>query len=192
MLYLRNTNQIQSLGGGVLRGPAGQPPPPTPVITGIGLFRTQYAGYFDGNPSWFVTATQSGSAEPNTGSINPGFTSAVNNRSAQWLGYFTPTTTENYTFYANADDAMFMWLGNAATASVLTTGSINIGAEVRGPHDLTGSATPLISGTLYPIRIQWGEADGAEYLSMSYETPTILKTTNWSPNMYYNTASNGF
>jgi hypothetical protein len=196
MLYLRNTNQVQSLSQQVDRGPAGTPPaPPAPTgsitPTGIGLFRTQYNGYFAGVPSWFDTAVQSGSIGPNTGSINPGFTSSVDFRSAQWLGYFTPTTTENYTFFAISDDAMYMWIGNDATASY-TTASINIGTGNNGPNYLTGSVVSLTSGSFYPMRIQWGENAGGEYLTMSYSTATITKTENWSSNMYYNTSSNGF
>lgn len=199
MLYLRNTNQLQSLSQQVNRGAAGQPPAPTPsgsIPTGIGLFRTQYTGYFAGNPAFFDTAvSRSGSFNgPNTGSINPGFTgsqASINNISVQWLGYFAPTTTENYEFQATSDDAMFMWIGNDATASY-TTASINIGSPSLGPLYLTGSIISLISGTFYPMRIQFGEAGGGEYLTMSYSTPTIGLTTNWTSSMYYNTSSNGF
>jgi hypothetical protein len=161
------------------------------VPTGNGLFRTQYNGYFSGVPSWFDSATPLGPGTPNTGSINPGFTSSVDLRSAQWLGYFTPTTTENYTFFAISDDAMWMWIGNDASSSY-TTSSANIGTTSPGPVYLTGSVVSLTSGSFYPMRIQWGENTGGEYLTMSYSTATITKTENWSSNMYYNTSSNGF
>jgi hypothetical protein len=199
MLYLRNTNQLQSLSQQVNRGPADTPPtpaPPTGSATGNGLYRTQYDGYFDGVPSFFDTAVSASVSAngPNTGSINPGFTGSsatITDESVQWLGYFTPTTTENYTFFALTDDAMFMWIGNDATASY-TTASINIGTTSPGPLSLTGSVISLTSGSFYPMRIQFGEANGGEYLTMSYSTTTIAKTENWTPNMYYNTSSNGF
>jgi hypothetical protein len=155
-----------------------------------GLFRTQYTGSFT-SPAWFATAVQSGSMGPNTGSINPGFANPVDYVSVQWLGYFTPTTTENYTFFAFSDDAMYMWIGNDAITN-FTTGSKNIGTGSAGPNYLTGSVISLTSGSSYPMRIQWGEQEGGAYLSMSYQTPTIAKTTNWTPNMSYNTATNGF
>ena len=43
MLYLRNTNQLQSLSQQVNRGPAGVPPPEPPVTSSYfsGLGRTQ-------------------------------------------------------------------------------------------------------------------------------------------------------
>jgi len=195
MLYFRNTNQLQTLQSDIARGVSSNPQPPAPTgsitPTGVGMFRTQYTGYFDGVPSWFDTAVSSSTGMPNTGSINIGFTSSVDLRSVQWKGYFTPTTTETYTFFATSDDAMYMWIGNDASASY-TTASINIGAGSGGPLYLTGSPVLLTSGTFYPMRIQWGENTGAEYLTMSYQTPTISKTENWSTNMYYNTASNGF
>jgi hypothetical protein len=184
----------------VNRGPADTPPtPPTPtgsVATGNGLYRTQYQGYFDGVPSFFDTAVSASVSAngPNTGSITPGFTGSsatIVDESVQWLGYFTPTTTENYTFFAISDDAMYMWIGNDATASY-TTASINIGNSSPGPLYLTGSVVSLTSGSFYPMRIQFGERDGGEYLTMSYSTPTIAKTENWSSNIYYNTSSKGF
>jgi hypothetical protein len=197
MLYLRNTNQLQTLQSDIVRGISSPVPPPPPpptssvIPTGNGLYRTQYNGYFDGVPSWFDTAVSSSLGMPNTGSISPGFTSSINSSSVQWLGYFTPTVTEAYTFYALTDDAMWMWIGNDASSSY-TTSSANIGTTSRGPLPLTGSAIELISGTFYPMRIQFGEADGIEYLTMSYQTATISKTENWSSNIYYNTSSNGF
>jgi hypothetical protein len=201
MLYLRNTNQLQTLQSDINRGIASPEPPipPTPtgsVATGNGLYRTQYQGYFDGVPSWFDTAVSASVSAngPNTGSINPGFTGSsatITDESVQWLGYFTPTTTENYTFFALTDDAMYMWIGNDATASY-TTASINIGTSSPGPLSLTGSVISLTSGSFYPMRIQFGEASGGEYLTMSYSTPTIAKTENWSSNIYYNTSSRGF
>jgi hypothetical protein len=166
------------------------------IPTGNGLFRTQYIGYFAGNPAFFDTAvTASVSANgPNTVTVTPGFTGSaesINNVSVQWLGYFTPTTTENYTFFAFTDDAMFMWIGNDAINNY-TTSSKNIGEPGLGPLMLTGSVVSLTSGSFYPMRIQFGEAGGGEYLSMSYSTPTISKTNIWTPNMYYNTSSRGF
>jgi hypothetical protein len=202
MLYLRNTNQLQTLQSDIVRGISSPvpppPPPPTGSITptGNGLYRTQYNGYFDGVPSWFDTA-QSASVSangPNTGSINPGFTgsaASITDVSVQWLGYFSPTVTETYTFYALTDDAMWMWIGTDASSSY-TTSSANIGTTSRGPVPLTGSAIALTSGSFYPMRIQFGERDGIEYVTMSYETATIAKTENWSSNIYYNTSSNGF
>lgn len=197
-LYLANTNRIESLIGRVI-ATAGEPPiPPIPPIipTGNGLYRTQYDGYFEGVPSWFDTAVSASVSAngPNTGSITPGFTGSsetITSESVQWLGYFTPTTTETYTFYALTDDAMWMWIGTDASSSY-TTASANIGTTTPGPLALTGSVISLTSGSFYPMRIQFGEAEGVEYLTMSYETATIAKTENWSSNIYYNTSSNGF
>jgi|688.fasta_scaffold415664_3 hypothetical protein len=194
MLYLRNTNQIQSLSQQVNRGPAGEPPaPPAPTgsATGNGLFRTQFNGYFGGNPAFFDTATSSSAGTPDVGVIQTGFSSSVDFRSVQWLGYFQPATTETYTFDATVDDAILMWIGNDAINNY-TTASINMGSTSLGPNFESGSPVALISGTQYPMRIQWGENAGGEYISMSFSTPTISQTNNFTGLTFYNTSSNGF
>jgi hypothetical protein len=164
---------------------------PTNKVNGNGLFRTQYFEYFDGSASFFDTAESSSAGTADVGVITPGFTSSVDNRSVQWLGYFEPTTSEEYTFFAETDDAMLMWIGPDAIDNY-TTASINMGTTIPGPAYLTGSSVNLVAGTQYPIRIQWGEQLVYEYLSMSFETPTITKTLDFTNYTYYNTSSNGF
>ena len=156
-----------------------------------GLFRTQYNGYFGGVPSWFDTATPLGAGTADVGVIQTGFTSSVDLRSAQWLGYFQPATTETYTFFADTDDAMLMWVGNDAISNY-TTASINMGSTSLGPDYVTGSPVSFVSGTQYPMRIQWGENVGGEFISMSFSTPTITKTTDLTGLTLYNSATNGF
>jgi hypothetical protein len=156
-----------------------------------GLFRTQYTGYFGGVPSWFDTASPLGVGTADVGVIQTGFTSSVDNRSVQWLGYFKPATTETYTFDATSDDAMYMWIGNDAISNY-TTASINMGTASFGPIYVSGSPVALISGTQYPMRIQWGESSGGEYLSMSFSTPTISQTVDFTGLTLYNSTTNGF
>jgi len=156
-----------------------------------GLFRTQYTPYFQGNPAFFDTATSSSAGTADVGVIQTGFTSSVDFRSVQWLGYFKPATTETYQFDATSDDAMFMWIGNDAISNY-TTASINMGTASLGPNYVSGSPVALISGTQYPMRIQWGENAGGEYISMSFSTPTISQTTNFTGLTLYNSSTNGF
>jgi hypothetical protein len=156
-----------------------------------GLFRTQYTPYFSGNPAFFDTAVSSSAGTADVGIIQTGFTSSVDDRSVQWLGYFQPATTETYTFDATADDAILMWIGNDAINNY-TTASINMGSTSLGPNYVSGSPIALISGTQYPMRLQWGENLGGEYISMSFSTPTITKTLNFTGLTLYNTSSNGF
>ena len=156
-----------------------------------GLFRTQYLGYFGGNPAYFDSTVSLGPGTADVGVIQTGFTTSVDFRSAQWLGYFKPATTETYTFDATSDDAMFMWIGNDAINNY-TTASINMGSATLGPNFVSGSPIALISGTQYPMRIQWGENMGGEYLSMSYSTPTISQTLDFTGLTLYNSTTNGF
>jgi hypothetical protein len=156
-----------------------------------GLFRTQYNGYFGGVPTWFDTAVSRSAGVADVGVIQTGFTASIDSASVQWLGYFKPATTETYTFDVTSDDAILMWIGNDAINNY-TTASINMGSTSPGPLFLSGSPIALISGTQYPMRIQWGENLGAEYISMSFSTPTISQTNNFTGLTLYNSSSNGF
>ncbi len=195
MLYLRNTNQLQSLSQQVNRGPAGTPPePPTPPVTGSyfnGLGRQGYVGYNDPfvNPNWPDTAVTTGSLVANSGSLLP-FYITGNGSSTQWLGYFKASTTETYSFFLENDDNAVLWLGNAATASVLTTGSAVL-KSVTGQPGNTGSIS-LTSGSYYPMRLQYADGLGTIYFTSSFSTPTITKTTDYTNYTFCNTASLGF
>ena len=162
------------------------------VPTGQGLYRTSYTGYFADNPNWFETASViAGGA--NTSPIALGSaTGSGNNFSIEWKGYFTPSTTELYTFINTSDDASYVWLGGAATASVMQTSTalINNGG-VHSVQTVTGSIS-LVSGSLYPMRIQYGEFTGGEEFTMSFYTPTIATSSNFTGYITYNTSSNGF
>ena len=197
MLYLRNTNQIQSLAQQVQRGPAGTPPP-TPVITGSyfsGLGREQYYGAPAVLTSsvWFETAVQSGSTVVDSGSLQPTFIASNLTGSAQWKGYFLPSTTETYTFFGFSDDAFWLWLGNSATASAPTTASAVLGSGTTplGGNRLTGSIS-LTSGSYYPIRVIYTAVGGPDFMTASFSSPTITKTTDFTGYTFCNTASLGF
>ena len=86
---------------------------------------------------------------------------------------------------------MLMWVGNDAISNY-TTASINMGTTSLGPDYVTGSPVSFVSGTQYPMRIQWGENVGGEFISMSFSTPTITKTTDLTGLTLYNSATNGF
>ena len=201
MLYLRNTNQIQSLAQQVVRGPAGVPPPEPPVTGSYfdGLGRTQYQPGFGGQgapemiPSSFTGSQyQIGTAQLDSGSIQPTFltSGSVNTGSAQWLGYFKPSTTETYSFYLNTDDISLWWVGNAATASLPLTASALV--YNTAPYiGYTGSIA-LTSGSYVPVRIQYTGVAGPDYFTASFSTPTITKTSDFTNYTFCNTASLGF
>lgn len=189
MLYLRNTNQLQTIGEIVARGTAGPtPPPPTPGTSSVfaGLLFTNYVGYFNDNPNYFATATSS-YAGVDVGPITlaDATGSTGNLFSNQYVGFFTPATTETYTFYLNSDDAAFLWIGAAADASPLLTSSALVNNE--GTHSVqerTGSIA-LTSGSTYSFRIQYGENTGGEIFSASFSTDTIAKTQDFTNRTTY-------
>ena len=189
MLYLRNTNQLQTIGEIVARGTAGPtPPPPTPDTSSIltGLLFTNYVGYFNDNPNYFATATSS-YAGVDIGALDFGSAtgSTGNLFSNQYVGLFKASTDETYTFYLNSDDAAFMWIGAAADASPLLTSSALVNNE--GTHSVqerTGSIA-LTSGSYYSIRIQYGENTGGEIFTASFSTDTISKTSNFTNYTFY-------
>jgi hypothetical protein len=202
MLYLRNTNQLQSLDRGIQRGPADVPQPPQPPITASyfnGLGRTQYQPAFgaQGAPamipaSFTGSQYQIGTAVVDSGSLQPSFltSGSILTGSAQWLGYFLPSTTETYSFFLSNDDTSYWWVGNAATASLPLTASALLAVTSSGAN-ATGSIA-LTSGNYVPVRIQYTAVANPDFFTASFSTPTITKTTNFTNYTFCNTASLGF
>jgi hypothetical protein len=156
-----------------------------------GLGRQAYLGFLDPfvDPNAYATGTTTGSLVADSGSLVAIFGSGATAISNQWLGYFRPSTSETYSFFLENDDTAMLWLGNSATASVLTTASALLQSSTGIPT--TGSIS-LISGSYYPIRIQYADGLGTAYFTSSFSTPTITKTTNYTNYTFCNTASLGF
>lgn len=198
MLYLRNTNQLQSLDRGIQRGPADTPPvPPPPAPTGSlnyfdGLGRQVYDGYYNPltNPNWPDIATPIGSIFVDAGTLEAVFGVTTQQRMNQWKGYFKASTNETYTFHLVNDDQAILWLGNAATASVLTAGSALLQSNLTPTGN--SASISLTSGSYYPIRIQYADGSGDRYFTSSFSTPTIAQDTNYTNYTFCNTASLGF
>jgi hypothetical protein len=141
-----------------------------------GLYGRRYVGYFNDDVNWFETATLHGDVNQLTAIDN--FTSNADFYSWQWIGYFKPSTTENYTFFTSSDDASYLWIGNNATAG-FTTANANVNnAGLHGDTENSSTPVSLTKGVYYPIRIQFGENGGGDIMSVSFSTPTISKTRN--------------
>jgi hypothetical protein len=145
-----------------------------PLLRDLFLLGKKYNGYFNDNLSFFNT-------EPvidTTRTFNiSGFTNSADNYSWLFKGYFVPTTSETYTFYTSSDDASYLWIGvNASGASTTGNATVNNG----GAHSLQekSGSVALTSGTVYPIKIVFGENVGDDVLTVSFSTPTIAKATN--------------
>jgi hypothetical protein len=115
------------------------------------LWRTTYAGYYDGDPTWFDAHTPIESTAVDNFDLYDG-----DIFSSQWLGYFKAPHTATYTFYRSSDDASGMWLG---------------GNAITGYTDLNQfeGTIGLEEGQLVPIRLQYGNAGGPKSLNFSWE-----------------------
>lgn len=142
-------------GDGIVNNPnvgglqQGRPWKTTPNIL-AGLWRTTYAGYYDGDSTWFDAHTPIESISVNNFNLYDG-----DIFSSQWLGYFQAPHTATYTFYRSSDDASGMWLGANA---------------ITGYTDLNQfeGTIALTEGELVPIRLQYGNAGGPKSLSFSW------------------------
>jgi hypothetical protein len=153
-----------------------------------GLYRRRYSGYFADDVNWFTTATQV-AADVNTSPITDGDHGEL--FSIQWLGYFLATTTETYTFFTTSDDASYLWIGSTALQNFTTANATVNNGGLHGAVEQSGTAS-LVAGTYYPIRMQFGENTGGDVMEVRISTPTIAKTTDLSPYIFYNVYTNGF
>lgn len=146
-----------------------------------GLIGVRYVGYHDDNPSWFTTATPHGDTNLlnsiDNFSSSPDF-AQEEYYSWQWLGYFKPSTTEDYTFYTYSDDGSYLWIGEQANTPSVGNATVNNG----GPHGGTeaNGTVNLTAGLYYPLRIQFGEIGGGDIMTVSFSSDTISKTTDGS------------
>ena len=155
-----------------------------------GLYGKRYNDYFFNDVNWFNTATLYEDVNQLTEINN--FTSDDDNYSWQWLGYFKPSSTENYTFYTSSDDASYVWIGNNAINGFTTANAnVNNGGE-HGDQEAGSSPVALTAGVYYPIRVQFGELQGGDVITVSFQTPSIAKRTNGLGYYYYNSNTNGF
>ena len=155
-----------------------------------GLYGKRYVGYFNDNVNWFNTATLQGQVNQLT-QIND-FSSSADLYSWEWLGYFKASSTEDYTFYTSSDDSSLIWIGDNAKVGFSLS---NLTVDNRGLHgnrERSSSPISLVVGAYYPIRIQFGEQTGSDFITVSFSTSTITKTTNGLGYYYYNSNTNGF
>lgn len=133
-----------------------------------GLSGVRYLGYFNDDFNWFSTAALHG--DTNTLEQIDNFTSNDDSYTWEWNGYFKPSTSEIYTFYTNSDDASYLWINNIL---VVNNGGLHGGNEESG-------TISLIANTYYPMKVQFGENGGGDFVTVNFSSDTIAKTTNGS------------
>lgn len=145
-----------------------------------GLLGTRYLGYHNDSPSWFDSASAHGDTNILTSissfSSSPNF-SQEDYYSWQWLGFFKPSSNENYTFYTSSDDGSYLWIGENALSGYTTGNALVNNGGPHGNSESSGTIS-LIANTYYPIRIQFGEITGGDIMTVSFSTNTISKTTD--------------
>ena len=152
--------------GGLVKG---RPWKTTPNVLS-GLWRSQYNGYFDGDWTWFDTQTPTASIQVND------FTFPDGGDSYQWLGYFRAPHTANYTFYLESDDRAQFWLGDKAITEY-DDGNWDVYSDA-GEGESSTDPIALVAGQYYPIRLQYGDTGGDNFVDFSWSddystNPTI-------------------
>jgi hypothetical protein len=128
-----------------------------------GLYRTKYSGTFVLDPTWFVT--NAGNLIESTilpEGVIQNYEEVENAFSFQYVGYFVPPTSANYTFRAHADETFIFWIGSKALSGYTYANKDMYGDyNGTGPEQQVQSFTiALTAGQFYPIRIQWANGGG--------------------------------
>lgn len=131
-----------------------------------GLYcRTYRGGYFNDDPNWFNTATVSdyayacldfSSLTTASKGMETTYGGARDLFSLQWTGFFVPQATGFHTFTTSSDDASYLWIGANATIGYTTTNALVNNGGLHGEQVRSGTVW-LRAGTIYPIRIQYGD-----------------------------------
>ena len=156
------------------------------VELAAGLYRRTYSGYFNDDPSWFATATQTTAVADSTLAI----AATPETTSIQWLGYFVPVTTETYTFFISSDDASYLWIGANAVSGFTTGNALINNGGTHAAVELSATIA-LTAGVRYAIRIQTGNGGGPGSHATSFSTPTIAKTQTFTGRVFYSPVTNG-
>ena len=106
------------------------------------------------------------------------------------LGYFLAPTTDTYTFYTSTDDASYMWIGPDAITGFTHTNAIVQNGGLHGVTEQSGTIS-MIANIYYPFRVMFGNLTGPGTMTVSWQSSTQAKTSNWSGRLFYNSATNG-
>jgi len=147
-----------------------------------GLIRRAYNGYFytgaeasqwfkDRMPIDTLIGAPLGNGDP--GEVH------VQYLSYEWVGYFSPPATDDYTFYINSDDYTLVWIGSNAVSAYTNS---NADITCATSQYAQSSAISLTGGDFVPIRIQFGNNTGGGELHVSWSStqhPTPTRNFDW-------------
>jgi len=147
------------------------------VISNIktGLLFKIASGYMKDDVNYFVKKqiTRTGNAiefKTLADSTNNILGSSSKSISVEWIGYFKPTTTGEWTFYLKTDDCSFMWIGDAAKSNYSINNALVNNPRPHPPKEKNGKIS-LVKDVYYPIRIQFGQGQGPNFFKATVATP---------------------
>jgi hypothetical protein len=158
-----------------------------------GIWRKDYEGYFSDSVSWFDTAALKASPRNHNEAVNTiNEPNLVNNTSIELKGYFLASYTGTHTFYLSTDDGGWMWIGPTALSGYTTTNALVKNGGQHGEQEVSATIN-LVSGTYYPLRIQFGNGpSGPGVLRGSYSHTGQAKTSMWTNKIFYRAVTQGF
>ena len=118
-----------------------------------------------------------------TGSPDP--TIGTDTFSVRWIGTIKPWSTENYTFYAQSDDGVRLWINNQL---IIDRWVDQAGAE------WASAPIALVGGISYDIKLEYYANTGAAMIklrwsSSTYVTKEIVGAVNNNNSSYYGASS---
>ena len=159
-----------------------------------GLYGKRYEGYYPDNGG--VDAFKTLSRTTSTNSIHGdeeatvdfyNFTSSDRQDydfySWQWTGYFKAPYTDDFVFrIANVDDSVDLWVGNNARSG-FTSENRTTGGFYNA--DNSSDPIPMIGGQYYPVRLQFGEATGADQFILEYSSSYETDVSNFQGRFFH-------
>jgi hypothetical protein len=162
-----------------------------------GLYGEYFAGYFgagsgpdtDDNLTFFTTnapkltavsptlniTTNAGWSNAGLNLVTAGAASNTNAAptffSARYRGRIYISTADTYTFYLNSDDASYVFLDDAATATKLTVASATVNNGGLHSSGTTRSGSKFLTVGLHDIQVLYGQNPTDSYLTLQYAAP---------------------
>lgn len=131
-------------------------------VQGVGL-RGEYFNNLDlTEPKNILT---NGILDLNWGNDSPDYFIGKDKFSVRWTGYVKPKSSGAYTFYANSDDGVRVWVNN----------ELIVDKWVTQASEIASLPIYLTAGLKYPIRIEYFENDGLASFRLSWSSNNQIK-----------------
>jgi len=161
--------------------------PRTEVFSSLAGFKQQlFNGYYSDNPNWFVNKSPTSSSQVT--SISGVSTSPYHSR--RYYGYFTAPSSATFDFKTDSDDSSVVYIGDASQTvdnlfkEVEGNRDSKLVVNNRGWHGNAGAegSKTLVSGSVYPIIIYYGNAPTNSNLSFFWRVSGGSYSTDLSSN----------